>query len=260
MTAQAAEFLENELLDMTFPCSELDHQGILDEIVEELCRKDSEDDTGLDGVDGSISMSDVEEALGAYDRIFNEVERNLYEIETISESTLECMGFPELNECEKEVLMSNQNAFSSLALNWVSANGVTHQRMGTNSQDDCSDAFRHTFFNALNSWSLGEELAREFGIAHECETDSDNATKMDLHNNEIGYNIIRENPTIISLMNAPSDRTDLHHQGINLIMNTICDRLESGEMKIFTDPSDPDRHNNEDDNLISSEECICLPL
>ena len=34
MTAQAAEFLENELQNMTFPCSELDHQGILDEIVQ----------------------------------------------------------------------------------------------------------------------------------------------------------------------------------------------------------------------------------
>jgi len=35
MTGKAAEFLENELLNMTFPCSELDHQGILDEIVQE---------------------------------------------------------------------------------------------------------------------------------------------------------------------------------------------------------------------------------
>jgi hypothetical protein len=69
MTGKAAEFLENELQNMTFPCSELDHQGILDEIVQELCKKDSEENNGLDAADGSITMRDVEEVLGEYDWI-----------------------------------------------------------------------------------------------------------------------------------------------------------------------------------------------
>ena len=67
MNEAAASFLENELLNMTFPCNDKDHQGILDEIVEELCKRDSEENNGLDAADGSITMSDVDEILEEYD-------------------------------------------------------------------------------------------------------------------------------------------------------------------------------------------------
>jgi len=69
MTEQAISYLENELLNMEFPCEDLDHQGILDEIVEILCNEDAQGNEGLEGSDGSITLSDAEAAVGAYDYI-----------------------------------------------------------------------------------------------------------------------------------------------------------------------------------------------
>ena len=48
--------------------------------------------------------------------------------------------------------------------------------------------------DALMSYRIGEDLARQFGEAHESDTmlEHPESTKMDLHNNEIGYEIVRK--------------------------------------------------------------------
>lgn len=53
-----------------------------------------------------------------------------------------------------------------------------------------ADAFRHTLWCALNTISEGVDLAREFGNAHETNPNQPADEKnMDLHNNEVGYEI-----------------------------------------------------------------------
>lgn len=52
------------------------------------------------------------------------------------------------------------------------------------------DAKRHAYWSALNAKSEGEDLAREFGNAHENNPDQPRAERdMDLFNNEVGYSI-----------------------------------------------------------------------
>jgi len=36
-----------------------------------------------------------------------------------------------------------------------------------NAHNDAADAFRHAYFNALNTRAMGHELAYQFGVAHE---------------------------------------------------------------------------------------------
>ena len=52
------------------------------------------------------------------------------------------------------------------------------------------NAVRHCYWCALNQVSVGYQIAKEFGDAHENKPDNDiNAKTMDLHNNSIGYHL-----------------------------------------------------------------------
>jgi len=56
--------------------------------------------------------------------------------------------------------------------------------------EDEYDAYRHIVWSALNAWSLGEVEAWKAGNAHENYSGNNPASKrMDLRNNEIGYEI-----------------------------------------------------------------------
>ena len=77
------------------------------------------------------------------------------------------------------------------------AEAVTIQKMGYNGRNDKSDAFRHSFFNAINTRDINggilisaRDIVRMFGKAHESEV-PDNLIKerqMDLFNNDVGIN------------------------------------------------------------------------
>lgn len=77
------------------------------------------------------------------------------------------------------------------------AENMTISVFGYNGRNDKSDAFRHSFFNAINTRDVqggllirGRDIVRLFGRAHESEV-PDNLIKekiMDLHNNDIGIN------------------------------------------------------------------------
>ncbi|MBP2450343.1 DUF6973 domain-containing protein [Mycolicibacterium lutetiense] len=64
-----------------------------------------------------------------------------------------------------------------------------------NTSDNHTDAFRHTYWNALMTQRFGEEWTRKFATAHE-RRPGDPAPReaMDLYNNEIGRQIGTANP------------------------------------------------------------------
>jgi hypothetical protein len=101
------------------------------------------------------------------------------------------------NYCELELILSG---FSYARCAWSInenadiATSMTVERFGYNGRNDCSDAFRHAFFNALNAMSCDIDMAREFGEAHECDVPNEliMEKEMDLWNNEIGYSIISD--------------------------------------------------------------------
>lgn len=78
-------------------------------------------------------------------------------------------------------LMYLWNAFTALKLSEALYPLSLHNGKG--------DAFRHAFFSALNSKSLGVIKARELGNAHETISKEILETKMDLRNNDIGRSL-----------------------------------------------------------------------
>jgi len=73
---------------------------------------------------------------------------------------------------------------------------ITYALFGENwnSDDTKENAFKHCLWNALMSYTIGEELAREFGDAHEYGfmDIAPESTKMDFHNNNEGYSLARK--------------------------------------------------------------------
>ena len=100
-------------------------------------------------------------------------------------------GFGDLTTQEKWLVA----AFPARALiiynNKELAETETINRFGNNGRNDKSDAFRHAFFNAMNSNDAGDTVARLFSNAHESEVTSNLIleVQMDLHNNNVGHTI-----------------------------------------------------------------------
>lgn len=100
-------------------------------------------------------------------------------------------GFGDLTTQEKWLVA----AFPARALiiynNKELAETETMNMFGNNGRNDKSDAFRHAFFNAMNSNDAGDTVARLFSNAHESEVTSNLIleVQMDLHNNNVGHTI-----------------------------------------------------------------------
>lgn len=79
-------------------------------------------------------------------------------------------------------------AFIINKFNRPMANNFTIQKFGSNGLNDKSDAFRHAFFQAVNTIRVGASLTQQFSDAHETETPSQliKEKQMDLFNNSIG--------------------------------------------------------------------------
>ncbi|WP_327096474.1 hypothetical protein OIE68_42305 [Nocardia vinacea] len=64
-----------------------------------------------------------------------------------------------------------------------------------NTQDNHTDAFRHTYWNALMTQEFGEDWTKEYTSKHEGRPDNAAVREaMDLYNNEIGRSIALNNP------------------------------------------------------------------
>jgi hypothetical protein len=72
---------------------------------------------------------------------------------------------------------------------------MTKQKMGSNGHNNCSDAFRHAYYNAINTKSVTAGFAKLFADAHETSTPSSLALEkeMDLHNNDKGRTLGENN-------------------------------------------------------------------
>ncbi len=82
------------------------------------------------------------------------------------------------------------------------------------------DALRHALFNALNTRTVGKELAKKLGDAHEDGSISpDIEQKMDKHNNAIGVKVAENNP----------------NSSVLELTSKILDKMVNGEM-IMIDP------------------------
>ena len=90
---------------------------------------------------------------------------------------------------EKEIFKLYPAAAIILNRNKTIAEQSTISYYGTNGLNDNSDAFRHAYFNALNSREMGKWLAKKLSDGHESETPIiwSLEVQMDLFNNNIGH-------------------------------------------------------------------------
>ncbi len=100
-------------------------------------------------------------------------------------------GISDLSVAEKALVALFPGQALIIQANVDDAQTETINRFGFNGRNDKSDAFRHAFFNAMNSNDAGDYVARLFSIAHESEVppNLDLERQMDLHNNDQGHTI-----------------------------------------------------------------------
>ncbi len=128
-----------------------------------------------------------------------------------------------LNSCEKDLIRSSP-IYMANALNVFYNSHVailkTEQVFGINGLNDCSDAFRHAYWNALNTTSVGITGATLFAAAHECDSPSSNiGTSMDFINNEVGQLIGLNNPDATAELMSSIVLQALMNGQMNIISN-----------------------------------------
>lgn len=98
-----------------------------------------------------------------------------------------------------EALLINKNA--------TSAQNETVSRFGVNGLNNASDAFRHAFWLALNTKSVGLVLALQFSNAHETQVPPQFQLEkdMDLHNNWVGISLYQPGLTDTQLAQRITD-------------------------------------------------------
>jgi hypothetical protein len=102
-----------------------------------------------------------------------------------------------LKPCEKDLILSNPiYAFQAIQvyLNKIIAENKTIEIFGYNGWNDCSDAFRHAYWNALMTKTIGVTGSALFATAHECVSGNpDLENLMDLFNNQKGRSLALNN-------------------------------------------------------------------
>ena len=97
-----------------------------------------------------------------------------------------------LNEQELELVLKYPFDALKIRDNAKYVRDIVVEQYGMNGHNDVSDAFRHCFFAALNSITCGSIMANRFGDAHEADPNQPAIEKtMDLHNNKVSYDLIR---------------------------------------------------------------------
>ncbi|MCD8742521.1 hypothetical protein LT679_18065 [Mucilaginibacter roseus] len=62
-------------------------------------------------------------------------------------------------------------------------------------EDNKADAIRHAYWNVLMAKNIDNAFAEKMATAHESEAGDTYAKKMDLHNNAVGRQLVKNNPT-----------------------------------------------------------------
>jgi hypothetical protein len=97
------------------------------------------------------------------------------------------------------------------------AENATRLKFGGNFRNDKSDAFRHAFYNALNTQNINKEVVRLFSNAHESEVPQSEIIEkeMDLFNNGIGIEFGNDNENL----------------DYNQLIDAIYQKIIDGELK-----------------------------
>jgi hypothetical protein len=126
-----------------------------------------------------------------------------------------------LNNKEKNVIRWDIQFYKALDIqeNSEVAFSMTEDVYGSNGKGDESDAFRHAFFQAINTQDVGGRFTRKFSDAHEYSTPVDEKSDlyMDIHNNDVGIEVGKNNP-------------DATHEELKVI---ILDKIKNGELLII---------------------------
>jgi RHS repeat-associated protein len=137
-----------------------------------------------------------------------------------------------LNNKEKDIIRWDVRFYkaNSVEKNADAAFSMTEATFGKQGKGDASDAFRHAFWQATNTQSVGEDFTRKWSDAHEYGTPPDEVRTdlyMDIHNNDVGIEIGKANPQA-----TPEELRDI-----------ILDRISKGDLIII----------NSDNKLIKSD-------
>lgn len=140
--------------------------------------------------------------------------------------------YDHLNECEKALVKIYPTQALKIKTNRDKAHQKTIALFGSyangNGHNDCADAFRHAYFNALNTRSVGATITQKFGDAHECDTpESEQKEKeMDLFNNTVGRQVALDSPyasenTLADLILVDIDAGNLKYLSPLGVNNTL---------------------------------------
>ncbi len=143
-----------------------------------------------------------------------------------------------LNNKEKDIIRWDVRFYkaNSIEKNADAAFKMTEATYGRQGKGDESDAFRHAFWQAINTQSVGESFTRKWADAHEYGTPTNEVRTdlyMDIHNNDIGIEIGKANPKA-----TPEELRDI-----------IVDRISKGDLIII----------NNDNKLIKSDGSVLKP-
>jgi nucleoid-associated protein YgaU len=99
--------------------------------------------------------------------------------------------YKHLNESERTFIKKHSVSAENFSSNADTALEEAQKRFSPATLHNGSgDAFRHCFWSAMNARDQGKDLAKMFGDAHEdFDGNPVDEKAMDLHNNEIGYEI-----------------------------------------------------------------------
>ncbi|MCC6180525.1 MAG: hypothetical protein IT237_01695 [Bacteroidia bacterium] len=130
--------------------------------------------------------------------------------------------YDKLTAAEKALVKANPRAAMIIKSNKSIVEQQTIIIMGNNGLNDKSDAFRHAFFQSLNTVRIGASLTQQFSDAHETETPIQliKEKQMDLFNNSIG---IAHGQAVSSTMWT-----------VNIIANDIYTKVLNGELKYLS--------------------------
>ena len=97
---------------------------------------------------------------------------------------------------EKKILQANPWMAIAYIANAAEASAYSafyFPQTGTKDSNN-ANAFKHAYFNALNAFTFGDNLAKQLGDAHESPPNSTWPKNMDLYNNAVGRKIGNETP------------------------------------------------------------------
>ena len=140
---------------------------------------------------------------------------NLYNLQLFTQDPYNV--WKELSQDEKALVSLYPYYAYKIWKNRKPAEDATRLKFGGNFRNDKSDAFRHAFYNALNSQSINKEIVRLFSNAHESEVPQSIIIEkeMDLFNNKIGIEFGSLNKNL----------------SYNQLINSIYQKMLNGDLK-----------------------------